>query len=317
MGSAARPKPTLEISCDTEPADRYSGRMAEQVLSPQQVDAYWRDGYLTLPDALRAEQVASLNRVFQGWCDESRDHTEHYGDTMVGRPRFDLEPGHSAEAPALRRVSSPIEVSDEYLAAMRDSRALDAVAQLIGPNIEFNNSKINSKQPGAATQVKYHQDFLFQPHSNEDLIAVLFFLDDVTLQNGPLEVVPGSHLGEMHDHWHDGVFTGAVAPDIAAKAASESIPCVGPAGTACLMHTRLLHGSAPNRSGKPRTLFIAEYRAEDARPLGEAHIPSVYEAEVVRGERTGRIRATAFEMIEPETPKGPSFFDQQSAATKP
>lgn len=286
--------------------------MGENVLSSEQIDAYWRDGYLVMPDALDAGRVATLNEVFQTWCDESAAETSSYGQTVDGRARFDLEPGHSVEAPALRRIASPVEVSDDYLAAMRDSLALDAVAQLIGPNIEFNNSKINSKQPGAATEVKYHQDFLFQPHSNEDLIAVLFFLDDVTLDNGPLEVVPGSHRGEMFDHWHDGVFTGAVDGAISAKAKERSIPCVGPAGTACLMHTRLLHGSAPNLSDQPRTLFIAEYRAEDSRPLGPSHIPSIYEGDVVRGERTGRIRSTAFEMIEPEMPREASFFNQQA-----
>jgi ectoine hydroxylase-related dioxygenase (phytanoyl-CoA dioxygenase family) len=145
-----------------------------------------------------------------------------YGRTLDGRGHFDIEPGDTPEAPALRRVASPIEVSDAYLDATRTSSAVDAAAQLIGPNVEFNNSKINSKQPGAATEVKFHQDFMFQPHSNEDLIAVLFFIDDVTPENGPLEVVPSTH--------HD-----------------STLPVHGPAGAACLMHTRLLHGSAPNR----------------------------------------------------------------------
>ena len=105
-----------------------------------------------------------------------------------------------------------MEISEACLDVMRTSPAVDAVAQLIGPNVEFNNSKINSKQPGSATGVRFHQNFLFQPHTNEDLIAVLFSLDDVTLENGPLEVVPGSHRGPLFEHWHDGVFTGAVTP---------------------------------------------------------------------------------------------------------
>jgi len=153
-------------------------------LSDEQIDEYWRDGYLVLPDALTSEQLAALQADFEVWRDESRTHDEPYGETLDGRARFDLEPGHSADAPALRRVASPVEVSEAYLDAMRNAPAVDAVAQLLGPNIEFNNSKINSKQPGAATQVKFHQDFMFQPHTNEDLVAVLFFLDDVTDENG-------------------------------------------------------------------------------------------------------------------------------------
>ena len=288
--------------------------MATTPLSEADIASYWRDGYLVLPNALRPEQVEALVADFEAWKDESRSHDEPYGETLDGRARFDLEPGHSPDAPALRRVASPIEVSDAYLDAMRTAPAVDAVAQLLGPNIEFNNSKINSKQPGAATEVKFHQDFMFQPHTNEDLVAVLFFLDEVTDENGPLEVVPGSHRGPLHSHWHDGVYTGAVSPDVVAAECEDTISVTGPPGTACLMHTRLLHGSAPNRSDRPRTLFISEYRAEDSKALQVNHLPSVHDGEVVRGERTNQVRCSSYEMTYPEVPTGASFFDQQAKA---
>ncbi len=278
------------------------------------IDQYWTDGYLYVEDALTAAQLAGLRNDFDAWKEQSREHTEPYGETVDGRARFDLEVGHSADHPALRRVASPVDVSEAFLETMRDNAALDVVTQLIGPNVEFNNSKINSKQPGAATEVKFHQDFLFQPHTNEDLVAVLFFLDDVTEQNGPLEVVPGTHRGPLYDHWHDGVYTGAVAPEVKAEHEAQAVPIHGPAGSACLMHTRLLHGSAPNQSDQPRTLFIAEYRAEDAKPLQVNHLPSRFEGEVVRGERTNRVRCSEYEMEFPEVPTGASFFDQQAKA---
>lgn len=286
--------------------------ISETVLSQTQIDSYWANGFLYLEDALTTDQLDGLVADFVAWVEESKRYADDYGITVDERPRFDLQPGHSAERPALRRVASPVEVSDNYLDVMRNSRALDAVTQLIGPNIEFNNSKINAKHPGTATEVKYHQDFLFQPHSNEDLIAVLFFLDDVTLDNGPLNVVPGSHRGPMFDHWHDGEFTGAVGADVEAKHVPTAVPVHGPAGSACLMHTRLLHGSAPNQSERPRTLFISEYRAEDSKPLDVNHLPSRYEGELVRGEHTNRVRCSSYEMEFPEVPTGASFFSQQS-----
>ncbi len=285
-----------------------------EVLTQGQIEAYHRDGFLYLENALDSTQLGDLQRDFSQWVDESRARTEPYGNTFDSRRRFDLEPGHSATSPALRRIASPVEISDAYLAAMRSSAALDAVTQLIGPNIEFNNSKINSKQPGAATAVKFHQDFLFQPHSNEDLVAVLFFLDHVDAENGPLIVVPGSHKGPMFEHWHDGTFTGAVDDETAARAKQDGVMVTGPAGSACLMHTRLLHGSEPNLSSSPRTLFIAEYRSEDSIPLQVNHIPSIYEGELVSGLRTGRVRTTSFEMAMPEVPTTASFFDQQAKA---
>ena len=279
-------------------------------------DTYRRDGYVYVPDALTPGQLEALRADFEGWVAESRQHGEPYGETVDGRARFDIEPGHSPERPALRRVASPTEVSSAYLDAMRDSAALDVVERVVGPNVEFNNSKINSKQPGAATEVKYHQDFMFQPHTNEDLVAVVFFLDDVGADNGPLEVVPGTHRGPLFDHWHGGVYTGAVADGVVDEHAGKSVPVTGPAGAACLMHTRLLHGSAPNLSSTPRTLFIAEYRSEDSRPLQVNHLPSVHEGEVVRGERTNRVRCSSYEMEYPEVPTGASFFEQQDKAER-
>ncbi len=106
--------------------------------------------------------LIKLRDEFEQWKEESREQSEPYGNTLDNRARFDIEPGHSADMPALRRIASPVEISDTYLNVMRNNAALDAVVDLLGPNLKFNNSKINSKQPGAATQVKFHQDFLLQ-----------------------------------------------------------------------------------------------------------------------------------------------------------
>jgi phytanoyl-CoA hydroxylase len=284
------------------------------ILSETQIESFRRDGYLLLENVVPPATLRQLASEFEQWKEESRAHTKPYGTTYDNRPRFDVEPGHSAEKPALRRIASPIEISDTYLAFMRDNRALDAVVDLFGPNIRFENAKINSKQPGAATQVKFHQDYLFEPHSNDDMMTVLFFIDDVTEENGPLEVVPGTHRGPLYEHWQDGVFTGAVSDAVTAEMKPRAIPCFGSAGSACLMHTRVLHGSAPNLSDKPRTLLICEYTAEDAYPLQANHIPSEYMYEVVRGKHTGRLRCSEYEMLFPEVPSGASFFDQQARA---
>lgn len=285
---------------------------APDVLAEEQVERFHRDGWLHLEGALSEEVLRELRGEFDAWVEESRSHTEPYGLTYDGRPRFDLQPGHSAERPALRRIASPTELSDAYLRAMRSSAAVDAAAQLIGPNLEFNHAKVNSKLPGAATEVGFHQDILFEAHTNDDMLAVLYFLDEVTLENGPLEVVPGSHRGPLYEHWHDGVFTGAVGPEVVEMARAEAIPCIGPAGSACLMHGRLLHGSGPNLSDRPRTLFISAYRSEDSYPLDTSHVPSEHEGELVRGVRTNRVRCTSMEMALSEVPAGASFFDQQA-----
>lgn len=285
--------------------------MTDTPLNSNQLEQFRSQGYVLLENAISNEALARLAADFDHWVSESRHHSDSYGEQLDGRPRFSLEPGHCYDRPALRRIASPVELSQAYLEVMRNGVAADAAAQLVGPNIKFNNAKINSKHPGTATEVKFHQDFLFEPHTNDDLVTVLYFLDELTPENGPLEIVPGSHLGPFHDHWHDGVFTGSVSPEIAAEARQSAIPCFGPAGAACLMHTRLLHGSAPNLSSTPRTLYIVEYCAEDAYPLQANHIPSQYQGEIVRGQATNRVRCSDYQMKFPEIPTGASFFEQQ------
>ena len=281
------------------------------MLTQKQKDQFWREGVLVVEDAVTSDQLAELRGVFADWVEESRGHTDDYGETMDGRPRFDLQPGHSAAIPGLRRVQSPEEVSDIFANTMRAARTVDMCVELIGPALRFHHGKVNSKMPGTATAVKFHQDFPFQPMTNDDIITCLLFLDDVTLENGPLEVVPGTHKGPIYSHWHGGRFTGAVADSVKDEHIGNLVKCTGKAGSVCLMHARLLHGSAPNKSDKPRTLYITTYYAEDAIELSPNHLPSRLTHEIVRGEASGRVRCTPYNLELPEVPTDTSFFAQQ------
>ena len=107
------------------------------ILTQDQKDAFWRDGVLVVEDAVTSEQLVDLRRVFAGWVEESRAHDTDYGETMDGRRRFDLQPGHSAEVPGLRRVQSPEEVSDVYADVMRTARTVDMCAERLVPRCDF------------------------------------------------------------------------------------------------------------------------------------------------------------------------------------
>ncbi|MGB0848118.1 MAG: phytanoyl-CoA dioxygenase family protein [Thiolinea sp.] len=281
-------------------------------LSEQQQEQFWRDGFLVVENAVDNDLLSQLRHDFSTWVEESRRHNAPYGETINGRPRFDLEPGHTADKPGLRRVNAPVEVSDAYYQAMSDSRMTDCVADLIGPNVKFHHSKVNAKLPGGQTAVKWHQDFPFTPHSNDDLVTALLMVDDVTADNGPLEVVPGSHKAEIHSLWHEGRFTGSVANEVAERCQQQAATCTGKAGSVCLMHTRLLHASAPNLTRRSRNLFICVYSAEDAIPCSPNPMPTQYEGVMVRGEASGRVRTVTYEIQLPELPKTASFFDQQA-----
>ncbi|WP_027348688.1 phytanoyl-CoA dioxygenase family protein [Halotalea alkalilenta] len=283
------------------------------MLNQAQIDAFHRDGYLMVENVLDSGQIAELQREFSTWVEQSREHQAAYGSTLDGRPRFDLERDHAFDHPSLRRVSSPTEVSPAYLTAAFDSPMAAMVGQLIGAGgVRFHHSKINSKLPRTATEVKWHQDFLFTPHSNDDLVTALLMISEVTAENGPLQVIPGSHHGPLHSHWRGDRFTGAVDEEVIERACASPVECLGPAGSVCFMHTRLLHASKPNDSDLPRTLFITVYAAEDALPYGENPLPSQHQGVIVSGEESGTVRTTANVLKLPQKPRGASFFVQQA-----
>jgi len=284
------------------------------MISKEQIIQFNEQGYLVVENVVSGEALEHLCSELEGWVQESRRHDSAWGQTVDGRARFDVDPmDHSFEHPSLRRVSSPTEISESYFKVAMDSEMAQMAGALIGTQgVRFHHSKINAKLPHTKTSVKWHQDFPFTPHSNDDLITALLMVGDVTEDNGPLQVIPGSHRGPLYSHWQNDVFTGAVAPDIIKNHCADYVSCTGSRGSVCFMHTRLLHSSGANCTNYPRNLFITVYAAEDALPLSENPLPSIHAGSMVYGAESKMVRATPNLIRLPEKPKGASFFVQQA-----
>ena len=286
------------------------------MLSRDQVERFWRDGYLMAEDALTAAQLAALRAAIEGWVQESRAHAAPFGpETIDGRPRFDMGEEHCAERPALRRVNNPSDISDAYMDVVRNAPVVDMVADLIGAHVKFHHCKINLKLPGSHTEVGYHQDFAYTPHTNDDIVTALMMLDDVTAENGCLMVAPGSHRGPLYTLFEGETFTGFIEAEVSANLKRDEVPVTGPAGAVCLMHTRLAHGSAANRSTRPRGLYICVYSAADTFPLARNPMANPNEGMIVRGRKTRVARLTEAMIELPEQPKTASFFTVQGQAS--
>ena len=139
-------------------------------------------------------------------------------------------------------------------------------------------------------------------------------LDDMTPENGCLMAVPGSHRGPVYSLFDGERFTGFVAPATERSLRKREVPVHGSAGSVCLMHTRLAHGSEPNRSSAPRGLYICVYSAADAFPIARNPMPNRNEGMMVRGRPTRRARLAEATIELPEQPLRASFFAVQEEA---
>lgn len=286
-----------------------------QVLTREQYDAFWRDGVLMAAGAVTPDALAALRAQLDAWIEDSRGHDGAWGDTGHDFPRFDVEAGHGAETPRLRRVNNPAEIAATYEDATFASAMTAMVTDLIGPAVKYHHGKINVKLAHTQSRVGLHQDYSYTPHTNDDLITALLLLDDMTAENGPLTVSAGSHHGPQISLWQDGRFSGLISAEEQTRVAPAMQPLTGKAGDVCLMHTSLLHGSEPNRSDQRRALFISVYSAADAFMLCPSPLPNAFEGRMVSGEPARIARMTRNEVELPALTHRGSFFNLSGQGT--
>ena len=275
------------------------------MLDQKQIDFYHDVGYLGVPDVLSADEVEELRRTTDECVANSREVSEH--DDV-----YDLEPGHTADEPRVRRIKMPHLQHPAYDRAMRHPKIVQIVDQLIGPGIRSRGTKLNMKAAGFGSPVEWHQDWAFYPHTNDDILAVGIAIDELNEENGGLLVVPGSHTGPTHDHHENGYFVGAVTDTEIDPADTVRIDV--PAGGITIHHVRTLHGSAPNRSGSPRRLMLIEICANDAWPLVDYKGLDDMETHLLSGSVTitPRLKDVPVRMPHPSYEGMSSIYDLQT-----
>ena len=184
------------------------------MLTQKQKETYANDGYVILSNIISDKNLQAMQTDLNKWIEESKGHQDNYGETKNGKARFDLESGHSAENPKLRRVANPTDISEAYKNVLFKGPAIIAIADLIGPDVKFHHCKLNIKLPGMKTRVDYHQDQPFDMHTNDDHLTLLVLLDDMNEENGCLKVLKGSHRGPRYSHYDGDEFVGKVSEDI-------------------------------------------------------------------------------------------------------
>ena len=284
-----------------------SGSRILDMISQSDVEFYRQQGYLTVANVLNKTELATLRADLARIVAEAASVTEN--DAV-----YDLESTHTADNPRVRRVKQPHLVMPSVNELMRHPALVDILTRLIGPGVRFQTSKLNMKSAGYGAAVEWHQDWAFYPHTNDDLLAVGVMLDDVTMDNGPMQVIPGSHKGEIYDHHSNGYFCGAIDPVAADLDFDCAVPLTGSAGSMTFHHVRTVHGSALNKSDVSRNFLLYQFTANDAWPLIEP-VKSIeqYNSWIVAGEATiePRVAYAPVRLPLPPAPKQGSIYENQ------
>ena len=276
------------------------------MLKTDHVKKFKRDGFLIVNDAVDSTTLRQLQETTDEFIERSRGVTESDGI-------FELEPTHNATHPRLHRLQHPVTQSDVYWQAATSNAVLDCVEALIGPNIKFHHSKLNMKAKMGGAEIGWHQDFAFFPHTNFDLIACGIALDDSTLENGCLMVVPGSH-DKLFSHrdkaWQ---FQGKIIDPEEEINTAGAVAVEMQAGDMSIHHACTVHGSSQNTSNDPRRLLIFQYAACDAIVLDHHPLANEFSERVIRGQpaKHARLAGAIHLPLRGDTGKSRSIFQSQ------
>ena len=219
---------------------------------------YEEEGYLVVEDLLTQQE---LQRLHQRTIDIAEGRVDFPPELI------ELEPGATQmNVETVRKINGCAESDPVFLAHAGNERILDLVASLIGPDIKLFGSQIFMKPPGGVEK-PYHQDsayFFIEPMA---LVTCWAALDDVTLENGCMWVVPGSQRLGVLDHsqsWQIGDRVDKRVPESAFDQQKE-VPITMKAGSCSFHHSLMLHKSNSNQTQNPRRGAAVHYMSATSR----------------------------------------------------
>jgi non-heme Fe2+,alpha-ketoglutarate-dependent halogenase len=152
---------------------------------------------------------------------------------------------------------------------VRHPAILDAVEDVLGPNLLVWSTSFFIKAPRDAAFVSWHQDATYWGLSEPDVVTAWVAFTEATVENGAMRMVPGSH-GEQLAHRDTFAANNLLSRGQEIKVEvdeARGVDIVLRAGEMSLHHVRMVHGSPPNRSNDRRIGFAIRYIPTYVRQL--------------------------------------------------
>jgi ectoine hydroxylase-related dioxygenase (phytanoyl-CoA dioxygenase family) len=283
--------------------------MTGEPLTPLEIEHYRREGYVVVESLFGADDLARIYATIRALVERALGGED---PSQI----LELEPEALDGERVPRRIFSPYDQHAAFRDLAHDERLLDRIESLIGPNFNLQHSKLNMKPAKIGSIVEWHQDLAYFPHTNDDLVTTLIYLDDATEENGCLQVLPRHHHHYFDHAGPDGRFAGMIAEDLSDGRFGRPVPLAAPAGSVIFMHCITPHSSLPNRSSRGRRTLIYEYRAADSYPIYYSEMTAVAEAKYrpIRGQPAPHARFGGPPPLIPKVGKYTSLYELQAQA---
>lgn len=217
------------------------------------------NGYLVLESVFTPREVENMRAEM----DQLIRHPEQF-DHRMGITRYEDEgPPDPTNPNRVWRIMDLPWASDQWFRMITDSRIVDPMVDLLGPNINFHNGKAILKPAGRTETLDWHQDYPYEHHTSPDLAAAIIYLQDVRKEEGATLIAPGTHKnGEWEHEERDGLF---VIPED--RIGVDPVHVEVEAGSVAFIHVLVVHRAGINKSNQTKCAVINEYKTAEAKDV--------------------------------------------------
>ena len=225
---------------------------------------YNENGYLIVEDALSTTELEELR---------SETTAIFRGERGTDINRYEPPPAGATEDDILQRylcIHFPHKISGIMNRHLAHPTIVDVLTKVIGPDVKCMQSMLFVKSAGKPGQA-WHQDEEFIPTRDRTLAGGWIALDDATVENGCLWIIPGSHKPGIiwpQQQQNDPRFDCTVESFGFPYKDEDAIPVEVSAGAIVFFNGYLLHRSLPNyaQSGYRRVLVNHYMSAQSLLP---------------------------------------------------
>lgn len=243
--------------------------MAEPItrLTDEQWQQYDRDGYLKLGKLLTDEQLKGLqdriDAIMLGEADANYDRMLMQLDSASGdyEAAGEQSKGHKGRTLGYRKIQD-LEFDPLFLQFMQRPIFRHICAREYGEQTEIScfRAMFMNKPANKGTFLPWHQD-RWKALDRDPIVTIWAALDPATVENGCVQLIPGTHKTLINPDHPSGFLTKEQAAELCTE--DKRVFLELEAGEVALLHNWTLHGSDVNRSSQSRRAFSVCYM--DAR----------------------------------------------------
>lgn len=261
-------------------------------ITDEQIASFRRDGFLRIERITTDAEVAALRVVFDRLFAERRGRES--GD------QFDLAGADEDGKPAgLPQILGPSRWAPELRDTLYHANGMVVGRALLseGPGDEVrwggDHSILKPGRHGKTTP--WHQDEAYwDPWHDHRGISIWMPLQAVTVANGCMWFVPGSHQREIVEHQSIGGDPRVHGLEVVdERVAAGGVPVELPVGGCVLHHCRTLHYAGPNTTDTDRHAYIIGYHASARKRAERRHVPWEDAKVTARQQRASEARKAA------------------------